>query len=127
MPLPGWKPKAAPRSSTDGRGCRRARVAASIAAAWRGARTPGRGRACPGRRASHLSDLARIADIMLNRAPGGVMRWAIILATICAATSAGAQDVRPPDPSTLQLPDMSPTRDPHVIADGWRHFYFHKA
>jgi hypothetical protein len=54
------------------------------------------------------------------------MRSALLAALLFAAAGAAAQDVAPPDPSTLQLPDMTPTRDPHVIADGWRHFYFHK-
>lgn len=53
------------------------------------------------------------------------MRYGMILAGLCATTAAAAQP--PPDPATLQLPDMTPTRDRGVIADGWRHFYFHKA
>lgn len=44
-----------------------------------------------------------------------------------AVASPGAGDLSPPDPATLVLPDMSPTRDQGVIRDGWRHFYFHKA
>ena len=32
----------------------------------------------------------------------------------------------PPDPATLQMPDMTPTSDQHVIADGQRFFYFYK-
>jgi hypothetical protein len=55
------------------------------------------------------------------------MRLMPVLAVLLAATTAAAQDTDPPDPSTIQLPDMTPTRDPRVIADGWRHFYFHKA
>jgi hypothetical protein len=42
-------------------------------------------------------------------------------------TGAFAQSPVPPDPATVTLPDMTPTRDPDVIRDGWRHFYFHKA
>jgi hypothetical protein len=44
-----------------------------------------------------------------------------------AAASPGAGDLRPPDPATLVMPDMTPTRDQGAIRDGWRHFYFHKA
>jgi len=54
------------------------------------------------------------------------MRLMPVLAALLAATSAEAQDAPPPDPATVQLPDMTPTRDPRVISDGWRHFYFHK-
>lgn len=54
------------------------------------------------------------------------MRLVIAMMMLCAATAAEAQVAPPPDPATLQLPDMTPTGDPDVIADGWRHFYFHK-
>lgn len=47
----------------------------------------------------------------------GIMTFAIALAA--AAT-------QPPDPATVQMPDMTPTRDARVIANGWVHFYFHK-
>jgi len=33
----------------------------------------------------------------------------------------------PPDPATLELPDLTPSRDPKVIEAGWKYFYFHKA
>lgn len=33
----------------------------------------------------------------------------------------------PPDPATLNMPDMTPTRDSGVIRDGQKYFYFHKA
>lgn len=60
------------------------------------------------------------------------MRRAISFITAfgaCAAPAA-AQPLAPPappDPATLTLPDMTPTRDQGVIRDGWKHFYFHKA
>jgi hypothetical protein len=55
------------------------------------------------------------------------MRSAIVIAALLgAASAASAQADGPPDPATVTLPDMTPTRDPAVIADGWRHFYFHK-
>jgi len=53
------------------------------------------------------------------------MRSMVILAVLCVACAGRAQT--PPDPSTLQVPDMTPARDRGVIADGWKHFYFHKA
>lgn len=52
---------------------------------------------------------------------------AALAALLGAASAASAQAGSPPDPATVTLPDMTPTRDPHVVADGWRHFYFHKA
>jgi len=57
------------------------------------------------------------------------MRIGIALAALLAGPSAAAsaQPPSPPDPATVALPDMTPTRDRGVIRDGWRHFYFHKA
>ncbi len=48
------------------------------------------------------------------------------LAAYLGAATASAQDAAPPDPATITLPDLSPTRDPNVIENGWKHFYFHK-
>ena len=45
--------------------------------------------------------------------------------TLMAATTA-SEPSAPPDPATLRMPDMTPTRDRRVIANGWVHFYFHK-
>jgi hypothetical protein len=50
-----------------------------------------------------------------------------LAAMLGAASAASSQAGAPPDPATITLPDMTPTRDPGVIADGWKHFYFHKA
>lgn len=44
-----------------------------------------------------------------------------------AASAAQAQTSSPPDPQTVTLPDLTTPRDPEVIKDGWKHFYFHKA
>ena len=55
------------------------------------------------------------------------MRIGIFLAALLGGASAAAAQPVPPDPATLTLPDMTPTRDPEVIEDGWKHFYFHKA
>lgn len=55
------------------------------------------------------------------------MRSGLVLAILLGASAASAQPSGPPDPATLVLPDMTPTRDRRVIEDGWRHFYFHKA
>jgi hypothetical protein len=54
------------------------------------------------------------------------MLLAALAAVQLAVAAPSAQSGAPPDPATLVLPDMTPTRDPHVIGDGWRHFYFHK-
>jgi hypothetical protein len=54
------------------------------------------------------------------------MRCLLAFAAVVTATAASAQNEGPPDPATLEMPDMAPTRDPDVIRDGWRHFYFHK-
>jgi hypothetical protein len=41
------------------------------------------------------------------------------------ALPAGAQVADgPPDPSTISMPDMTPS--PEAIADGWKYFYFQK-
>lgn len=53
-------------------------------------------------------------------------RAALLAAASFWAQQASAQSVSPPDPASLTVPDMTPTRDAGVIADGWRHFYFHK-
>jgi hypothetical protein len=63
---------------------------------------------------------------------GGKMRGTSGLAGALAlllgsAAPASAQTDAPPDPATIALPDMTPPRDPAVIKDGWKHFYFHKA
>lgn len=43
------------------------------------------------------------------------------------AAQAAAQAAAPPDPATITLPDLTPSRDPEVIANGEKHYYFHKA
>jgi hypothetical protein len=53
--------------------------------------------------------------------------WIALAALLGGASPLSAQSDGPPDPVSIDLPDMTPTRDPGVIADGWRHFYFHKA
>jgi hypothetical protein len=58
---------------------------------------------------------------------GASLKLLAALAVVTCAAPAPAQDPTPPDPATLTLPDMTPTRDPDVISDGWRHFYFHRA
>lgn len=50
-----------------------------------------------------------------------------MIAALAAASPAAAQADTPPDPATVTLPDMTPTRDSQVIRNGWRFFYFHKA
>src|SRR3954470_11439547 len=50
-----------------------------------------------------------------------------VVAALAAASQGAAQTHVPPDPATVTLPDMTPTRDPEVIRNGWRFFYFHKA
>ena len=52
--------------------------------------------------------------------------WLAVAALFGAASAASAQTPIPPDPATLTMPDMTPTRDRDVIEDGWKHFYFHK-
>jgi hypothetical protein len=51
----------------------------------------------------------------------------MLLAAQLALPASAPGQGSPPDPASLTLPDMTPTRDPEVIRDGWRHFYFHKA
>lgn len=48
-------------------------------------------------------------------------------ALVAAASAAPAQPAAPPDPATIVLPDLTPSRDPEVIANGGKHYYFHKA
>lgn len=48
-----------------------------------------------------------------------------MVVSFASAGIASAQPA-PPDPATLQMPDMTPTRDRNVIEEGWVHFYFHK-
>jgi hypothetical protein len=52
---------------------------------------------------------------------------AALAALLGSAPAAWAQSAAPPDPGTLELPDLTPPRDPKVIEDGWKYFYFHKA
>ena len=44
-----------------------------------------------------------------------------------SAAPASAQGEGPPDAATIALPDLTPSRDPEVIANGGKHYYFHKA
>jgi hypothetical protein len=46
---------------------------------------------------------------------------------VAAASAAPAQPAAPPDPATIVLPDLTPSRDPEVIANGGKHYYFHRA
>jgi hypothetical protein len=54
-------------------------------------------------------------------------RWVFAAALLAAAPAARAQAPVPPDPATVQLPDLTPTNEPEVINDGWKYFYFHRA
>lgn len=53
------------------------------------------------------------------------MKTLVVAVALAASSQAGTQPV-PPDRATLQMPDMTPTRDRAVIENGWVHFYFHK-
>ena len=56
------------------------------------------------------------------------MKHAIALVLqLSAASAALAQTPLPPDPSTLALPDLTPSGDPDAIENGRKYFYFHKA
>jgi len=60
------------------------------------------------------------------------MHKAIAISAAFAVLSASsapalAQSEGPPDPATIALPDLTPSRDPEVIANGGKHYYFHKA
>lgn len=48
-------------------------------------------------------------------------------ALLSAPSGAAAQTSAPPDPATITLPDLTPSRDPKVIANGGKYYYFHKA
>src|SRR5687767_5549883 len=66
----------------------------------------------------------------LRRVTGGIMDRPIAMAAALAALLAGAAPAAaqgPPDPATIELPDLTPSRDPEVIANGGKHYYFHKA
>lgn len=54
------------------------------------------------------------------------MRIKVALVLLGWASAASAQTVAPPDPATITLPDLTPSRDPQVVENGWKHFYFHK-
>ena len=55
------------------------------------------------------------------------MRIIAAVAALLAGASAASAQPLPPDPATITLPDMTPTRDRRVIEEGWKYFYFHKA
>jgi hypothetical protein len=42
-----------------------------------------------------------------------------------APSVAASQTITPPDPATVELPDLT-SRDPGVSGNGWKYFYFHK-
>lgn len=55
---------------------------------------------------------------------------AVAVATAFAALTASAVPASagpPPDPASISLPDLTPSHDPKVIADGGKYYYFHKA
>jgi hypothetical protein len=52
---------------------------------------------------------------------------AVLAIFVVCASPASAQADGPPDPSTVTLPDLAPSRDPRVIENGWKYFYFHKS
>lgn len=50
------------------------------------------------------------------------------LALVVTVPSAGAQTpASPPDPSAVTIPDLSGGRDPAVVSNGWKYFYFWRA
>ena len=55
------------------------------------------------------------------------MRYWFGLAALFVGASTASAQVAPPDPSTVTLPDMTPTTDRRDIDIGWAYFYFHKA
>lgn len=48
----------------------------------------------------------------------------VMLAVMPAATLA---QTTPPDPATVTAPAITNGRDPAIVEDGWKHFYFHRA
>jgi hypothetical protein len=83
---------------------------------------------------ARTNDSLRDPDFVGSTSPGKgnmlktIFRMGALAAALGGAASpAFAQADAPPDPSSITLPDMTPTRDRRVIADGWKHFYFHKA
>ncbi|WP_163284184.1 hypothetical protein, partial [Enterobacter hormaechei] len=50
------------------------------------------------------------------------------LAGLLAQAPAFAQDMRDvPDPAAIQIPDLSGGRDPAVVSNGWKYFYYWRA
>jgi hypothetical protein len=47
----------------------------------------------------------------------------VVLVTI-AVPAAAQEAAGPPDPATITMPDMTPSRD--AIENGWKFFYFQK-
>lgn len=55
-------------------------------------------------------------------------RWCAALLLLSFAHPAVAQETGgPPDPSTVTIPDLSGGRDPAVVANGWKYFYYWRA
>lgn len=50
-----------------------------------------------------------------------------MLAAAFALAAAGPALGDMPDPATVAMPAITNARDPEVVENGWRHFYFHRA
>lgn len=54
--------------------------------------------------------------------------WFVSLALPLLSVPALAQSVSaPPDPASVTIPDLAGGRDPAVVANGWKYFYFWRA
>ncbi len=58
-------------------------------------------------------------------APGA---WMLCFSgALCAATGLSAQESASiPDPATITVPEIKNARDPKIVSDGWKYFYFYR-
>ncbi len=50
-----------------------------------------------------------------------------VVLTVALVPSTAMAQATPPDPATVTAPAITNGRDPAIVEDGWKHFYFHRA
>lgn len=56
---------------------------------------------------------------------GGLARAGLLASVLFVSTAVAAEPL--PDPASVSVPTITDGRDPKIVADGWKYFYFWRA